>query len=75
MKDWKLRWGPNWVIRGDFNDIKNNDEKRGGNKRTESSSRILGISLVKWEWVTSNTKGIHILGPIIGKGKVLSKRV
>lgn len=37
LKDRKLMWGPNWVIGGDFNDIKNNEEKRGGNKRTESS--------------------------------------
>lgn len=30
-------WGEKWVIGGDFNDIKAQDEKEGGRKRPESS--------------------------------------
>lgn len=33
LKDRKLRWRPNWGNRGDFNDIKNNEEKRRGRGR------------------------------------------
>lgn len=30
-------WGSKWVLGGDFNDIKNKEEKQGGNERLESS--------------------------------------
>lgn len=33
----KQRWGLYWVMGGDFNDIKNNEEKRGGIRRTAGS--------------------------------------
>lgn len=39
LKSMKQMWGPRWVIEGDFNDIKNNEEKLGGKRRQESSFR------------------------------------
>lgn len=32
-------WGDKWIIRGDFNDIRNNAEKQEGKLRQESSFR------------------------------------
>lgn len=42
-KQWELlmkrksQWGSRWILEGDFNDIRNNEEKKGGRHRQESS--------------------------------------
>lgn len=33
----KSDWGPMWVLGGNLNEIKNKDEKNGGNERLDSS--------------------------------------
>lgn len=32
-------WGSRWVMEGDFNDIKNNEKKKGGRRMQESGIR------------------------------------
>lgn len=34
----KCSWGKKWVIRGDFNDIRDHEEKKGGRRRQDGSS-------------------------------------
>ncbi|GER37251.1 F8M12.22 protein [Striga asiatica] len=37
LVDSKQKWGPCWLIAGDWNDLTSNEEKRGGQRRLESS--------------------------------------
>lgn len=37
LKRRRLQWGSRWIVGGDFNDIKNQEEKKGGNARLEGS--------------------------------------
>lgn len=37
LRDRRRDWGPLWVMGGDFNDIKNNDEKKRENDKLDSS--------------------------------------
>lgn len=39
LKGMKKMWGSMWVLEGDFNDIKNNEKKKGGKRMQESSFR------------------------------------
>lgn len=39
------RWGENWFLGGDFNDIRQQDEKKGGRRRVESSFQAFNSSI------------------------------
>lgn len=39
LKGMKKMWGSMWVLERDFNDIKNNEKKKGGMRMQESSFR------------------------------------
>lgn len=57
LKEMRQRLGARWVIRGDFNDIKNNEEKRGGRRRSESSFSDFRDFIAKIEMGDMKFKG------------------
>lgn len=61
----KKDWGSNWVMGGDFNDIRSPTEKVGGRIRTETSCQ----GKWRWKWRRSCFKGTEELGLIIGRRK------
>ncbi|KAK6131005.1 hypothetical protein DH2020_035250 [Rehmannia glutinosa] len=62
----KQKWGDNWILGGDFNDIRCHEEKRGGNKRADSSfinfnnfisnMAMVEIPLVSGEFTWTNNR-------------------
>lgn len=50
LKRRKPFWDDKWIIGGDFNDIKDNEENRGGRRREESSFMDFKNFIVMWKW-------------------------
>lgn len=59
--------------RGDLNEIKGNEEKKGGNSRQEAVFLLSRILSLRWGLGILGLEDIHLHG-LIGKKKVLFKR-
>lgn len=59
---------------GDFNDIKNMSEKRGGSIGQKTAFKIFVTLLLTWRWEILKLKGWYILGLIIGRERASFKK-
>lgn len=70
----RLHWGDSWLLGGDFNDIKTQEEKRGGRQMLESSFFDFRNFISDMEMGDLVLKGKISLWQTIENEKVISKR-
>lgn len=74
LKERKQSWGTKWVIRGDFNDIRDHNEKKCGKKIHEYEFDKFRHLFAKLEMGEIKLKGESLLGQMIETMKASFKK-
>ncbi|GER56420.1 retrotransposon protein [Striga asiatica] len=72
LEEEKSKWGHNWFLGGDWNDILHSDDKRGGRLRADSSMQPFREFVGNMGMQSLAVRGTTLLGVITNLGKDLS---